>query len=134
MPNQIYTFLLTRMMNVYCLSLGILSFSWGLILTLAGTSSSNLSEFMTFLAPEPVWGSVAMLAGLLMGYGAIKGKCRSTKVGLFIGFLVWGFVLMTNLITIPWTTGVASSLFIVWCHVMGYLVTTSRPEVLKERA
>lgn len=134
MPNKIYTFLLTRMMNVYCLSLGILSFSWGLILALAGTSSSNLSEFMTFLAPEPLWGSVAMIAGLLMSYGAIKGDACTTKLGLFIGFLVWGFVLMTNLITIPWTTGVASSLFIVWCHVMGHLVVGSRPEVLKERS
>lgn len=134
MPNKIYAFLLTRMMNVYVLSLGVLSFSWGLILALAGPSSSNLSEFMTFLAPEPVWGSVAMVAGLLMGYGAIKGCERSSKLGLFLGFLVWAFVLMTNLITIPWTTGVASSFFIVWCHVMGHLVIGSRPEVLKERA
>lgn len=134
MPNKIYAFLLTRIMNVYCLSLGILSFSWGLILTIGQTANSNLSDFMTFFAPEPVWGSAAMLAGLLMGYGAIKGCEKSSKLGLFCGFLVWGFVFLTNAITIPWTTGVASSAFIVWCHVMGHLVISSRPEVLKEHA
>lgn len=133
MTNKMYAYLLTRMMNVYCLSLGLLSFSWGLILIVGQTTSRNLVEFMTFLAPEPVWGSAAMLAGALMIWGSIKGCERLTKAGLFGGFLVWGFVFMTNMITLPWTTAVASSAFIVSCHLMGHLVLVSRPEVLKQR-
>jgi len=135
MSNKLATFLLTRMMNVYILSLGILALGWGLILCLpaGGATSGQVGAFMTYLAPEPLWGTASMLAGLLMGYGALKSDPCTSKLGLFLGFLVWAFVFMTNIIGLPLGTGVMSSAFIAWCHVMAYLVISSRPEVLKNR-
>lgn len=135
MSNKLITFLLTRMMNVYVLSLGILAFGWGLILCLpaGGTTTGQVGAFMTYLAPEPVWGTFSMLAGLLMGYGAIKSDACTSKLGLFCGFLVWSFVFLTNIIGLPLGTGVMSSAFLAWAHVMAHLVISSRPEVLKER-
>ena len=133
--NKAIAFLLTRMMNVYVLSLGILAFGWGLILGLPGVgpTTSQVGAFMTYLAPEPIWGAVSMGAGVLMGYGAIKQDPCTTKLGLFLGFLVWAFVFMTNVIGLPLGTGVMSSSFIAWSHVMAHLVVCSRPEVLKKR-
>lgn len=135
MSNKLVTFLLTRMMNVYVLSLAILSVGWGLILCLpdAGPTTGQLAEFMTYLAPEPVWGALSIGAGGLMAFGAIKGEPCSTKLGLFMGFLVWAFVFMTNVIGLPLGTGVMSSSFIAWCHVLAHLVISSRPELLKNR-
>lgn len=133
--NKAIAFLLTRMMNVYVLSLGILAFGWGLILCLpaGGPTTGQVGAFMTYLAPEPIWGAVSMGAGTLMGYGAIKGDPCTTKLGLFLGFLVWAFVFMTNVIGLPLGTGVMSSSFLAWAHVLAHLVVSSRPEVLKHR-
>lgn len=136
MPNKLVTFLLTKMMNVYVLSLGVLAFGWGLILCLpaGGPTTGQVGAFMTYLAPEPVWGAFSMLAGGLMGYGAIKSDDCTSKLGLFLGFLVWAFVFMTNIIGLPLGTGVMSSAFIAWCHVLAHLVISTRPEVMKERS
>lgn len=131
MSKGIFTFLITRMMNVYVLSLGLLSTLWGLALMFGTFGNNNLSEFMSTIAPEFVWGSVAILAGLLMAYGSLRECLRSTRLGLMIAFLVWVFVFLTYMISLPYSTAVVTSAFIAWCHVMGYLVVSSRPEVLE---
>lgn len=135
MTNRVVAFMLTRVVNVYVLSLAILAFGWGLILCLpfGGPTTGQVGAFMTYLAPEPIWGAVSMGAGVLMGFGAIKGDPCTTKLGLFLGFLVWAFVFMTYVIGLPLGTGVMSSSFIAWSHVLAHLVVSSRPETLKKR-
>ncbi|MFD8618256.1 hypothetical protein [Streptomyces sp. NPDC059513] len=132
MNSRIFSYLVTHMMNVYCLSLGLLSTLWGLVLLVPfGTfGNNNLAQYMSAIAPEPVWGMVAILAGLVMGIGTLKKKRRVVKVGLMTGFLVWGFVFLTYFISLPYSTAVVTSGFIVWAHVMPYLTLSGRPDSL----
>ncbi|MDQ0793548.1 hypothetical protein QFZ58_002036 [Streptomyces sp. B1I3] len=125
----------SRVVNVYVFSLGILALWWGAVLVLpfGQFANSTLYDYMSYLAPEYAWGYAAWVAGALMVLGALKGCERMSKLGLMVGCLLWGFVLMTYLLSIPSSTAVPTTAFLVWAHVMGHLVLCIRPEVLKER-
>jgi len=133
--NKFVTFLVTRMTNVYCASLGLLNMLWGLVLVLPFGKFGNqkLSEFMSYLAPEPLWGLVALIAGVLLVYGAFKKTVNLTKWALMAGFLVWAFVFFTYVISLPVSTAVPTSCFIAWAHCMGHLTLSARPEMLREK-
>jgi len=125
----------SRIVNTYVFGLGILALWWGTVLVFpfGQFTNSNLYSFMNYLAPEYVWGYAAWGAGTLMVLGALKGCERMSKLGLMTGFLLWMFVLLTYAISLPTSTAVPITAFLVWAHVLGHLVLHVRPEVLKNR-
>lgn len=129
------SFIVTRMTNVYVFSLGLLNILWGLVLLLPfGQFGNNkLAEYMSYLAPEPLWGVVALIAGSLLVYGSLCKRVLMTKWSLMVGFLIWSFVFFTYLISLPVSTAVPTSCFVAWAHFMGHLTLTARPEMLKEQ-
>lgn len=133
--NKYLHLVFSRIVNVYIFSLGTLALWWGAVLVFpfGQFANSTLYRFMSYLAPEYVWGYAAWGAGTLMVLGALKGCERMSKLGLMTGFLMWCFVLLTYALSLATSTAVPITAFLVWAHVMGHLVLYVRPEILRER-
>ncbi|AXH69575.1 hypothetical protein HWB79_gp238 [Streptomyces phage LukeCage] len=83
---------LRKPINTAAISImGAYTFVWGLWLALpwATFERSPIYEAMKTLAPELVWGPVAMLIGLLMLRGVWKQSYRALQAGAAAGFYYW---------------------------------------------
>ncbi|UVK60896.1 membrane protein [Streptomyces phage JimJam] len=83
---------LRKPINTAAISImGAYTFVWGLWLALpwATFDRSPIYKRMDTLAPELVWGPVAMLIGLLMLRGVWKQSYRALHTGAATGFYYW---------------------------------------------
>jgi len=83
---------LRKPINTAAISImGAYTFVWGLWLTLPWSTfdRSVIYEYMERLAPEIVWGIVAMLIGLFMLRGVWKQSYRALHTGAAAGFYYW---------------------------------------------
>lgn len=72
--------------------LGIYTILWGLWIInpfWAVFSTAPLYSAMLALAPEYVWGAIAIGSGLLILRGATKPSYENLRIGSFAGFLHW---------------------------------------------
>lgn len=72
--------------------LGVFTISWGLFVIAPWWdvfSTAQLYEYLHFLAPEWVWGAVAIVAGSIISWGVIKNSYKSLALGSWIGFIHW---------------------------------------------
>ena len=73
------------------LILGVFTTLWGLWVASpfweVFTSANAFQYFLIF--PEPVWGGVAILAGLAIINGVVRGSFHSLTTGALVGFAHW---------------------------------------------
>lgn len=90
--EKIATSLLKPINPSIVIVLGIYTIVWGLwILNPLFTvfTQAPLYSAMQAIAPEYVWGSIAVAAGLLVTRGATKPSYDNLRLGSFTGFLHW---------------------------------------------
>lgn len=78
---------------------------------------------MAQMAPEIVWGAIAVTAGIVISYGAYKPSAKNLQLGAFVGFFHWFVIGILYLIS-DWqnTGGITSLTFaiysaLVWVNV-----------------
>lgn len=72
--------------------LGLYTIVWGLWLIMPMWDVFTVAPLfnqMASIAPEWVWGTVALVSGMSISYGALKPSYRTLTVGAFIGAVHW---------------------------------------------
>lgn len=109
---------LRKPINAAAISImGVYTFVWGLWLTLPWDTfgRSPIYEMMNTLAPELVWGIVAMFIGILMLYGVFKMGYTALHRGALAGFYYWlvisGFYLFGAWQSVGWINAFMVSIY-----------------------
>lgn len=106
--------------------LGVYTVVWGLWIISpfwSVFSAAPLYSAMSSIAPEPVWGIIAVVSGLTTMRGALKPSYKNLQLGSFIGFFHWLVIAILYFIG-DWTntggiTALAFALYsaIVWVNI-----------------
>ena len=91
--------------------LGVLITLWGLWLLnpqFAAFSASKTFDTMNQIAPEELWGFVAVVIGLTQLLGLVREDRKSRMVGSFFAFLFWLFLTLLFIASNPQTTGIVT--------------------------
>lgn len=106
--------------------LGVYTVVWGLWIINPWwhvLASAPLYSQMARLAPEVVWGGIAILSGAITIRGALKPSFKNLQLGSFIGFFHW-FAISILYFLGDWTntggiTALAFALYsaIIWVNI-----------------
>lgn len=90
---------------LYC----FLTLAWGICLVLPGNAFASSPSFgpMAWLAPDWVWGSIAVTIGTTRAYGLFWGILRARLAAAMGGGAIWTFTWLTMLLSGAGSTGVA---------------------------
>jgi len=78
--------------------------------------NAHVYDWLSSVAPEEYWGSMAMAVGAIMTYGVIRGSRKSLTIGAFVGFIHWLIIAM-GYFAGDWrnTGGITSSAMALYC-------------------
>lgn len=77
---------------------------------------ADLYSWLSEVAPESVWGALAISVGVSMTYGIYKHTFKALTRGAFIGFVHWGAI-ATGYFIGDWqnTGGITSAMICAYC-------------------
>jgi len=91
-------FAITRPINkVAAFTLSVYTFLWGVWLAVpfwGVFENATAYRWLSSVAPEYAWGSLAIVVGIVMTYGIIKSSYNSLTIGAFSGFIHWLIISM----------------------------------------
>lgn len=111
---------LARPINkVAAVVLSIYTFLWGVWIANPFWDvfgNAHVYDWLSGVAPEEYWGSMAMAVGAIMTYGVIRGSRNSLTIGAFVGFIYWLIIAM-GYFAGDWknTGGITSSAMALYC-------------------
>ena len=82
---------------------------------------------MAHIAPEYLWGIIAIVSGMFITRGAIKPSYRNLQLGAFIGFFHW-FIIAILYFVADWqsTGGITALAFAVYSAIIWVNVKVNR--------
>lgn len=103
---------------------GLYTFIWGLWIANPATDVFAAAEIYSALfavAPEALWGCVAIVCGLLIIYGAIARRYNPSVRGALVSGLHWamiaGFYFAGNIIDPAGLTALTFSVYSAWIYL-----------------
>jgi|SRR5882757_1559606 len=111
---------LSRPINkVAAVTLSIYTFLWGCWIANPFWNvfeHAKVYSWLSGIAPETVWGGIAIAVGIIMTYGVIRSSYNSLTIGAFIGFIHW-LVISMGYFAGDWqnTGGLTSAAMAIYC-------------------
>lgn len=117
-PERLAQQLLKPINPTIIIVLGIYTIVWGLWIACPFFdvfTASPLYATMAGIGSEYIWGSIAMVSGLIICRGAIKPRFGNIQFGAFIGFFHWTLISILYFIA-DWhsTAGLSAAAFAVY--------------------
>jgi hypothetical protein len=83
------------------------------------------------VAPEWLWGSIALVAGTIMIYGVIRDSFKSLSIGSLVGTLFWG-VIATGYYIGDWedTAGLTKTMIALYCAFIWLNIRMNRDRLV----
>lgn len=104
--------------------LGIFTVVWGFWIAnpfWTVFTQAPLYDYMAALAPEWVWGGIAITAGVVICIGAVKRSYRALTTGAGVAFIHWLLISLMYFAGDPLNTGGITALLLAVYAAMVYL-------------